>query len=43
MSELRRPDILPEPDLPQAVDLIAEGRRLARDHAVGPCPFLREY
>jgi methylmalonyl-CoA mutase cobalamin-binding subunit len=43
MSELRRSDILPEPDLPQAAALMAEGRRLAKDYAVGPCPFLQEY
>ena len=40
---LRRSQILPEPDLPRGVDLIAEGRRLAEDTTVGPCPFLREY
>jgi len=40
---LDRFQILPEPDLPRASDLIAEGRRLANDHAVQPCPFLRQY
>ena len=40
---LRRSDILPEPNLPQSDQLIAEGRRLAKDYAVGPCPFLREH
>jgi methylmalonyl-CoA mutase cobalamin-binding subunit len=40
---LRRSDILPEQELPQASELIAEGRRLSGSNTVGPCPFLREY
>jgi hypothetical protein len=43
VSALRRSQILPEPDLPRAADLIAEGRRLAESASVGPCPFLLKY
>jgi methanogenic corrinoid protein MtbC1 len=43
MSAVRRSQILREPDLPRANDLIAEGRRLASSFRVGPCPFLREH
>ncbi|SMF72471.1 B12 binding domain-containing protein [Tistlia consotensis] len=45
MTSLRLPtraEILPEPELPRATELLAEGRRLARDWTVGPCPFLAE-
>ena len=35
--------LFPEPELPDAAALIAEGRALAKDHRVGPCPFLAEY
>lgn len=40
MSGLSRDQILPEVDLPDATELLAEGRRLARMATVGPCPFL---
>jgi len=40
MPGLDRAQILPEPALPQAEDLLAEGQRLARTVTVGPCPFL---
>jgi methylmalonyl-CoA mutase cobalamin-binding subunit len=40
---LRRSQILPEPNLPRGSDLIAEGRSLAKEATVGPCPFLSEY
>jgi methylmalonyl-CoA mutase cobalamin-binding subunit len=40
---LDRALILPEPDLPDAADLLAEGQQLARTVGVGPCPFLRSY
>jgi methylmalonyl-CoA mutase cobalamin-binding subunit len=39
---LKRSEILPEPDLPDANELIAEGRELARQVSVGPSPFLSE-
>lgn len=37
---LARAVLLPEPELPDAVDLMAEGRKLARTIGVGPSPFL---
>jgi len=40
---LDRAQILPEPELPDASELLAEGRRLARTVTVGPCPFLTAY
>jgi len=43
MLRLDRVQILPEPELPEAADLLAEGRRLARTVTVGPCPFLSAY
>jgi hypothetical protein len=43
LDALRRSQILPEPDLPTANDLIAEGRRLAKDFKVGSSPFLRDH
>ncbi len=39
---LSREAILPEPELPRGAELLAEGRALARDWTVGPCPFLAE-
>jgi hypothetical protein len=36
-----RTSLLPEPDLPRGAELLAEGRSLARDWAVGPSAFLR--
>jgi len=42
-SPLDRAHILPEPELPQAAELLAEGRRLARTVTAGPCPFLVTY
>lgn len=43
MPGLNRAQILPEPELPDADELLAEGRRLARTVTVGPCPFLSTY
>ena len=43
MPELDRAQILPEPDLPDAADLLAEGRRLAQTVTAGRCPFLDTY
>jgi len=43
MHRLDRSQILPEPELPAAADLLAEGRRLARAVTVGPSPFLSAY
>ena len=40
---LDRRALFPEPELPDWAALVAEGRRLARVHRVGPCPFLTEY
>ncbi|MDP6573599.1 MAG: cobalamin-dependent protein [Rhodospirillales bacterium] len=37
---LKRSAILPEPELPDAAALMAEGRKLAKTVAVGPSPFL---
>ncbi|HUV89188.1 MAG TPA: hypothetical protein VMY80_06020, partial [Anaerolineae bacterium] len=42
-SPLDRAHILPEPELPQAAELLAEGRRLARTVTAGSCPFLVTY
>jgi methylmalonyl-CoA mutase cobalamin-binding domain/chain len=42
MRTLERSWILPEPDLPDASDLLGDGRTLARTVQVGPCPFLKE-
>lgn len=36
-----RARLLPEPQMPDGADLIAEGRALARDWTVGPSAFLR--
>jgi len=43
MAELERRQIFPEPELPQAADLLAQGRRLAQSVTVGQCPFLSTY
>ncbi len=43
MPGLDRAQILPEPELPDPAQLLAEGRRLARTVTVGPCPFLSAY
>ena len=43
MPGLDRAQILPEPELPDAAELLAEGRRLARTVTVGSCPFLDTY
>ena len=40
MAALDRSTILPEADLPNGAELLAEGRRLARTFTVGRCPFL---
>jgi methylmalonyl-CoA mutase cobalamin-binding domain/chain len=40
---LERAQVLPEPELPDADELMAEGRRLARTVSVGSCPFLQTY
>ena len=40
---LSRGDILPEPELPDAADLIDVGRKLAITHGIGPSPFLSEH
>ena len=42
MRNLDRSWILPEPDLPNAPDLLAEGQKLAQTIQVGPNPFLQE-
>jgi len=43
MPGLDRAQILPEPELPEAAELLAEGQRLAQTVTVGPCPFLSAY
>jgi methylmalonyl-CoA mutase cobalamin-binding subunit len=43
MLPLERDRILPEPELPVAADLLAEGRRLAASVAVGSSSFLSTY
>jgi methylmalonyl-CoA mutase cobalamin-binding subunit len=43
MPHFDRAQVLPEPELPDAADLLAEGRRLARTVTVGTCPFLTAY
>ncbi|MGA2082527.1 MAG: cobalamin-dependent protein [Holophaga sp.] len=43
MQSLDRAWILPEPELPDAGALLAEGRKLAESVQVGPCPFLSEW
>ena len=43
MPGLNRAQILPESELPEADELLADGRRLARTVTVGPCPFLSTY
>lgn len=43
MAGLDRSTILPEPELPDASELLAEGRRLAETFSVGRCPFLTTY
>jgi methylmalonyl-CoA mutase cobalamin-binding subunit len=43
MPALDRAQVLPEPELPDATELLAEGRRLARTVTVGSCPFLTAY
>ena len=43
MPPFDRAHILPEPDLPDSAELLAEGRRLARTVSVGSCPFLTAY
>ena len=42
-SPLTRQSLLPEPELPYAPELLAEGRRLAQIARVGACPFLSTY
>ena len=39
---LSRDKILPEPDLPNGTELLAEGAALAKAWSVGPSPFLKE-
>ena len=41
--KLERAAILPEPDLPDSHELAAQGRRLAKDVALGSCAFLEEH
>ncbi len=43
MHQLLRAAVLPEPELPDAAELIAQGRSLANSVTPGPCPFLAEY
>jgi methylmalonyl-CoA mutase cobalamin-binding subunit len=43
MTYLKREQILPEAQLPDAEELIAQGRELARSVVVGTCPFLTTY
>jgi hypothetical protein len=43
VSGLDRSLILPEPKLPDAAELLAEGRRLAQTVTTGSCPFLTTY
>lgn len=40
---MNRSDLLPEPDLPIAADLLAEGRALAATWQTGPSAFLSHY
>jgi len=40
---LDRAQVFPEKELPDAAELLAEGRRLARTITVGRCPFLNTY
>jgi len=40
---MKRADILPEPELPDAGELLANGRVLARDWQVGPSAFLSHH
>jgi len=42
-APLTRQLLLPEPALPSAPELLAEGRRLAQMAGVGACPFLSTY
>ena len=42
MSIATRAELLPEAELPSGRELLAEGRALAKDWGLGPCPFLRE-
>lgn len=43
MLKFNRDQILPEAELPDSKDLLAEGRELSRTWTVGPCPFLTTY
>jgi methylmalonyl-CoA mutase cobalamin-binding subunit len=43
VSGLDRSVILPDPELPDAAELLAEGRRLAQTVTAGSCPFLTTY
>ena len=40
---MQRSDLLPEPDLPNGTDLLAEGRKLAALWQTGPSAFLTHY
>lgn len=43
IDPLARATILPEPDLPDGVSLLDEGRAMAKDWQVGPSPFLEHH
>ena len=43
MSGLHRAQILPEPELPDVANLIAQGKRLAQTITVATCPFLSKH
>jgi len=43
MPGLDRAQTLPESELPNADELLAEGQQLARTVTVGPCSFLTVY
>ena len=43
MPRLTRSEIFPEQELPDPIELLAEGRKLAESVGVGRCPFLDEH
>jgi methylmalonyl-CoA mutase cobalamin-binding domain/chain len=43
MPSVDRSQVFPEPELPDATELVAEGRGMAQSVQVGSCPFLTEY
>ena len=43
MAGITRSSVLPEPELPDAAELMAGGRQLARTATAHSCPFLATY